>query len=87
MPTRADHHSQADVERLFRACGEILNVGHPSNAEASWRMRLIIVWWLRQMCVATDHDQEMVVKVLTDAMNHVGIQTFAKVFPMSEQPQ
>ena len=74
------------MERLLRACGDILSVGNPSNAEASWRMRLIILWWLRQMRVATDDDHEMIVKVVTDAMNQVGIQTFAKVFPMSEQP-
>jgi len=70
-------HSQAAVERLRGRLLDVLLSDHPDGAEASWRMEIIIRWWLDQMNIATHGRTDIMMEVLTQALNDSGITTHA----------
>ena len=70
-------HSHAAVDRLRTRLLDVLASDHPDGAEATWRMEVIIRWWLEQMKVATRGNTEIMMDVLTQALNDSGITTHA----------
>ena len=70
-------HSQAAVERLRVRLLDVLLSDHPDEAEVSWRMEIIIRWWLDQMNIATHGNTDIMMQVLTQALNDSGITTHA----------
>ena len=71
------NHSRAAVDRLRARLLDVLTSDHPDGAEASWRMEIIIRWWLDQMKLATHANTEVLMDVLTQALNDSGITTHA----------
>ena len=71
------NHSRAAVDRLRARLLDVLASDHPDGAEVSWRLEIIIRWWLDQMNVATHANTEMLMEVLTQALNDSGITTHA----------
>ena len=67
--------TQAEQQRLYHRFYTLMNV--TDAEEYSWRMEGMIHWWLFQMMEACDGDARMVMQVLVEALNHVGIQTAA----------
>jgi len=70
-------HSHAAVERLRGRLLDVLASDHPDGVEANWRLEIIIRWWLDQMKIATHGRTEILMDVLTQALNDSGITTYA----------
>src|SRR5207244_10413237 len=65
---QAMKHSHAAVERLRVRLLDVLLSDHPDETEVSWRMEIIIRWWLDQMNIATHGNTDIMMQVLTQAL-------------------
>ena len=80
---------EANVQHLYIRLNDLLSEGqpdprYPDSAEATWRMQVIIRWWLQQMGAATDYDAPRVMAVLVGALQDMGIMAEAIAVPPGE---
>jgi len=78
--------TDAAVRHIYTQLNDLLSEGqadpqYPDSDVASWRMCVIIRWWLRQMGEATDHDARRVMAVLVEALKEMGI--MAEAIPIA----
>ena len=76
-------HTETEIKAFVARCQALVADG--DDQEFQWRMQIIIRWWLGQALHSCAGDQALLMKILTDAVEGIGIRTEVVVVSPPDQ--